>query len=38
MIFDDSGKAIDYVIVETNAAFENQSGMTDVQGKRSCRT
>ena len=34
MIFDDSGKAIDYLFVETNPSFEKQVGMFGVQGKR----
>jgi len=34
MIFDDSGKAIDYVFLETNPSFEKQTGLVDVQGKR----
>jgi PAS domain S-box-containing protein len=34
MLFDESDKAIDYRFVKTNAAFEQQSGMFDVQGKR----
>jgi PAS domain S-box-containing protein len=34
IIFDESDKAIDYRFIETNASFEQQSGMFDVQGKR----
>src|SRR6185369_1202935 len=34
MIFDDSGKAIDYLFLETNPSFEKQTGLVDVQGKR----
>jgi len=34
MIFDDSGKAIDYLFIETNPSFEKQVGMFQVQGKR----
>jgi PAS domain S-box-containing protein len=34
VIFDDAGKAIDYVFVETNPSFEQHFGMGDVQGKR----
>jgi PAS domain S-box-containing protein len=34
MIFDDSGKAIDYLFIETNPSFEKQVGMFGVQGKR----
>jgi PAS domain S-box-containing protein len=34
MIFDESGKAIDYLFIETNPSFEKQVGMFGVQGKR----
>ena len=34
MIFDDSGKAVDYLFLETNPAFEQQTGLFDAQGKR----
>jgi PAS domain S-box-containing protein len=34
MLFDESDKAVDYRFIETNAAFEQQSGMFDVHGKR----
>jgi signal transduction histidine kinase len=33
MLFDESDKAIDYCFIETNASFELQSGLFDVQGK-----
>jgi PAS domain S-box-containing protein len=33
MVFDESDKAIDYVFLETNPAFEAQTGLHDVQGK-----
>lgn len=34
MIFDESDKAIDYRFIDTNASFEKQTGMFEVQGKR----
>lgn len=34
MIFDESDKAIDYRFIETNASFEHQTGLFDVQGRR----
>jgi signal transduction histidine kinase/CheY-like chemotaxis protein len=33
VIFDEAGKAIDYLFLETNPSFEQQSGLCDVQGK-----
>lgn len=33
MLFDETGKAVDYLFVETNAAFEQQCGLRDVVGK-----
>ncbi|MDY9924761.1 PAS domain S-box protein [Methanosarcina sp.] len=34
MIFDENGKPVDYRFLETNSAFEKQTGLIDVQGKR----
>ncbi|MCB9233307.1 MAG: hypothetical protein H6581_16740 [Bacteroidia bacterium] len=34
MIFDDKGKPVDYRFLETNASFENQTGLKDANGKR----
>lgn len=34
MLFDDSGKPVDHRFLETNPAFERQSGLVNVQGKR----
>ena len=34
MIFDESGKAVDYLLLETNPAFEKQTGLFEAQGKR----
>ena len=34
MLFDENGKAVDYLFLETNPSFERQTGMADVQGKR----
>ncbi|HSK19958.1 MAG TPA: ATP-binding protein [Longimicrobiales bacterium] len=34
VIFDDVGRAVDYVFVETNAAFVEQTGLVDAVGKR----
>lgn len=34
MIFDDDGVARDYIFLETNPAFESQSHLPDVMGKR----
>lgn len=34
MIFDDAGKPVDYRFIETNRAFEQQTGLSNVTGKR----
>jgi PAS domain S-box-containing protein len=34
MVFDESDKAVDYLFLDTNPAFEKQTGLVDVQGKR----
>jgi PAS domain S-box-containing protein len=34
MIFDEDGKAVDYRLLETNPAFEQQTGIVDAQGRR----
>ena len=34
VIFDEDGRPVDYLFVEVNSAFERQSGMQDVTGKR----
>jgi PAS domain S-box-containing protein len=34
LLFDEAGKACDYRFVETNPAFERQSGLQDMVGKR----
>lgn len=34
MIFDENGKPVDYRFLETNSAFEKQTGLINVQGKR----
>ncbi len=34
MLFDENEKPIDYIFVETNPAFENQTGLNNVVGKR----
>lgn len=34
MIFDEKGNPVDYRFLETNPAFENQTGLTDAVGKR----
>jgi PAS domain S-box-containing protein len=34
VLFDDSGQAVDYRFLEINPAFERQTGLKDVQGKR----
>jgi len=34
MIFDSDGKPVDYLFLETNAAFERQTGLHEVAGKR----
>lgn len=34
MIFDESGKPVDYLFLETNPAFEKQCGLQDALGKR----
>ena len=34
MLFDDSGKPIDYRFLEINPSFERQTGLVNVQGKR----
>jgi PAS domain S-box-containing protein len=34
MIFDDAGRPIDYRFLETNPAFERQTGLHNAQGKR----
>lgn len=34
VLFDTGGKPVDYVFLETNAAFERQTGLPDVVGKR----
>ncbi|WP_410507719.1 PAS domain S-box protein [Methanosarcina hadiensis] len=34
MIFDENGKPVDYRFLETNSAFEKQTGLIDAQGKR----
>lgn len=34
MIFDENGKSVDYRFLETNSAFEKQTGLIDAQGKR----
>lgn len=34
VLFDDEGRPVDYLFVEVNSAFERQSGMHDVIGKR----
>ena len=33
MIFDENMKPVDYLFLETNSAFEEQSGLKDVEGK-----
>ena len=33
MVFDESDKAVDYLFLDTNPAFEQQTGLVDVQGK-----
>jgi len=33
MIFDDNGKPVDYVILETNQMFEEQTGLVEATGK-----
>jgi PAS domain S-box-containing protein len=33
MVFDESDKAVDYLFLDTNPAFESQTGLVDVQGK-----
>ena len=34
VLFDDDGRAVDYRFIETNPAFERQTGLEDVIGKR----
>ncbi len=34
MLFDENEKPIDYIFVETNPAFENQTGLNNAAGKR----
>ena len=34
VIFDDDGRAVDYEFIETNAAFVEQTGLTDALGRR----
>jgi PAS domain S-box-containing protein len=34
VIFDDEDRPVDYVFLEVNAAFEEQTGLIDAQGKR----
>jgi PAS domain S-box-containing protein len=34
VLFDDAGRPADYVFLETNAAFERQTGLADAVGKR----
>ena len=34
VIFDDNGRAVDYEFIETNAAFVEQTGLTDALGRR----
>jgi len=34
VIFDERGKGVDYVFLETNAAFERQTGLENIVGKR----
>ncbi len=34
MIFDEAGQPVDYMFVETNAAFDKQTGFVDAVGKR----
>jgi PAS domain S-box-containing protein len=34
MLFDEHEKPIDYIFIETNPAFENQTGLNNVVGKR----
>lgn len=34
VIFDEAGRAVDYVFLEINGAFERQTGMRDAVGKR----
>lgn len=34
MVFDENGKPVDYRFLETNSAFEKQTGLIDAQGKR----
>lgn len=34
MIFDDTGRAVDYLFVDVNPAFERQTGIVDAKGRR----
>src|SRR5690606_12254122 len=34
MLFDDVGRPVDYLFLETNPVFEKQTGLLDVVGKR----
>ena len=34
MLFDDAGRAVDYLFVEANPAFEAQTGLVDAPGRR----
>ena len=34
MVFDEAGKPVDYWFLEVNAAFANQTGLTDAAGRR----
>ena len=34
MLFDEAGRAVDYVFLEVNPSFERQTGLVDAVGRR----